>query len=361
MIVGPKLSLSMAGGLAGAKAAQADAKAKAKAKSKARESPLAAAARRARDAQSALGARAARASRQSRDASVGKEAKERKEGERQFAARPLIEKAKDKASSPFRRPPGSHSAISLNLKKKQEAKKPEEATSPDTSAGSTPAGLISEDTGTKPADRTEILEAAQVLRKEAQDLGRALRRWVAEAGPEKGESADLAEAEAEKTSEPCEVQLAAETEDEGPHISSPVGVPPTPVEVESLEPAADSADGSEVPAAAAAAPEGPARPREPGRRALEQECERLDADLQRVADEYHRLLLERQKAFEALEPVRPAAPAFGMHAAPAPLPMHIRATLGATGMQAPVSRATVPQAKPRSPSLSPGPPQDVPA
>ncbi|CAJ1366166.1 unnamed protein product, partial [Effrenium voratum] len=274
-----------------------------KAKSKARESPLAAAARRARDAQSALGARAARASRQSRDASVGKEAKERKEGERQFAARPLIEKAKDKASSPFRRPPGSHSAISLNLKKKQEAKKPEEATSPDTSAGSTPAGLISEDTGTKPADRTEILEAAQVLRKEAQDLGRALRRWVAEAGPEKGESADLAEAEAEKTSEPCEVQLAAETEDEGPHISSPVGVPPTPVEVESLEPAADSADGSEVPAAAAAAPEGPARPREPGRRALE-------------------------------EPGSPE-PGEGVRAGGAK------------------------QAKPRSPSLSPGPPQDV--
>eukprot|EP00435_Cladocopium_sp_Y103_P073780 s153_g45.t1 len=195
----------------------------------------------------------------------------------------------------------------------------------ETSAGSTPKCVLFEDTSNKMTDRVEraeILEAAQVLRKEAQDLGQALRQWVAEA-----------EAEAEDAKE----RISSVAISEGTRRSN-----------------VDHDEASEVQLVMDGAE---ARPNSPvlsdpkleahvGRQRLEHECERLDADLQRVAGEWHRLWSERQRAIEALtdtERSRFSAP-------PVPLPLPARATLG-TLPPNPVAQAPFPAARATVPAL----------
>lgn len=299
-----------------------------------RESPLAAAARRAKEAMER---------RPTRSKEVMQGVAQRSE---------VSEKAK---VSPSRRPPGSQRNQSKESKEQstdpkdaQDVKERLERSegrsekdrdftrtvgkfekhgftvpSPETSAGSTPKCVLSEDTSTKIADRSEILEAAQVLRREAQDLGQALRQWVAEA-------------EATKKEEVLEDEIGSEDPSKEQDLEVPFGVedgtearPNSPVLEEPLhaeEPVLEVKMASEV---------------RFGRQHLEQECERLDADIQRVAGEWHRLLAERQKTIEALAGTEPSR-----LSAPVPLPM--RATMGPTHQMVQAAcppcpaRATVP-------------------
>lgn len=308
-----------------------------------RESPLAAAARRAREAMARKAAPRAREGPvkvdgpiKARESPVTREGPKAKDSPVKARGKELPVKAKETKEGPKAKAvpkPAArttpYAARSLIERPKVESKVLEKklgkSETSETSAGSTPKCVLFEDTSkmTDRVDRAEILEAAQVLRKEAQDLGQALRQWVAEAEAEaedaKEATSSVAISEATRRSndqdEASEVHLVLDGAEARPN--SPVLPDPT-LEVH-------------------------------GRQRLEHECERLDADLQRVAGEWHRLWSERQRAIEALTdtdrsrvsaPPAPPAP-------PAPLPLPARATLGTlpgnTVAQAPCpARATVP-------------------
>lgn len=300
-----------------------------------RESPLAAAARRAREAMARkaaprakegpvkeqdgpIKARESPVKARAKDSPVktsGKEgpvkAKETKEGPKAKAVpKPAARTTPYAARSLIERPKVESKVLEKKLGKSETS---------ETSAGSTPKCVLLEDTSnmTNRVERAEILEAAQVLRKEAQDLGQALRQWVAEAEAEAEDAKDRTSSVAIS-----EATCRSNDHDEAPEVHLVL-------------------DGAE------------ARPNSPvladptreahGRQRLEHECERLDADLQMVAGEWHRLWSERQRAIEALtdtERSRVSAP-------PVPLPLPARATLGTlpgnTVAQAPCpARATVP-------------------
>eukprot|EP00439_Symbiodinium_sp_Y106_P049467 s5370_g6.t1 len=348
-----------------------------------RESPLAAAARRAREAMAGTPASRERkgpGSQRQRSSSglapklrkpqLGAEpppptpctpesplrSETQKPGFTGFAARSLIRSHgspdRDLEKHPSRRPPGSCSPESPDWKNGR--RRPSHANSEDhdlnadfanSSVGSAPIDVSWEDMAAKSAERAEILEAAAVLRREAQDLGQALRAWVGvEAEPERSAPEEPASLFAPLASEPEEI-------DEEPH-KAPVGA------------GADAGAGEEGDGMKEALE---AKVQEPELELLpEPECdfgeaealdkrerlllqrERLDNDLERIAGEWHRVLAERQQAIEALAATE--YPAVAQLSAPVPMPVHARATLGSpvqvampTMHAAPLpARATVP-------------------
>ena len=292
-----------------------------------RESPLAAAARRARDAVAAHSANArAKATAAGTAVAAVPKAAAKAATSSGYAARSLIERPDggrlEKPKSQ-QKPPSADNASPKGLV----GKMGEVLETSETSAGSTPKCVLSEDTNKMPekaAERAEILEAAQVLRREALDLGQALRQWVAEA-----------EAEAE------DAQKEAPTSS----VAQSVAISEAVDEVHLVSNGTEARPNSPV----LADPEVAV-----GRQHLEHECERLDADLQRVAGEWHRLWSERQRTIEALsdQRSRPLAP-------PAPLPLPARATLGAALAPPPPApcpaRATVPVTQVRGLARTPSP------